>query len=218
MTIRLHGAALSPFVRKTRVFLAEKALEYEAVHVDPFNMPEQYSEINPLRRIPAMEYGNDCLADSAVICAYLEKRHPNPPLYPTAPADYAHALWIEKYADYEIAPNATFTVFRQRLLMPLVGKLCDEDRVQNVLRDRLPPLLDYLESQIEGKHWFAGDQLSIADIAVTSQFVNLAHGGEHIDAERWPALSAHVARVTARPSFATQVEKENRFVQSIRKS
>ncbi len=218
MTIKLHGAALSPFVRKTRVFLAEKGLEYQSVHVDPFNMPEQYSEINPLRRIPAMQYEDDCLADSAVICTYLERRHPNPALYPSAPADYAHALWIEKYADYEVAPNATFTVFRQRVLMGLVGKTCDENRVQDVLLNKLPPMMDYLESQIKGKDWFAGDQLSIADIAVASQFVNLAHGGEDIDALRWPALSAHVAKLIERPSFATQVEKENRFVQNIRKN
>ncbi|KAF0810188.1 transferase [Alcanivorax sp. S71-1-4] len=216
MSIKLHGAALSPFVRKARVALAEKGLAFESIHVDPFSSPEEYSALNPLRRIPAMEDGDKVLADSGVICAYLEKAYPDPPLYPTDAYDYARALWLEKYADYEVAPQATFGVFRNRIVMKLAGKPCDEDKVQKALTEKLPPLFDYLETQIQGRDWFAGDAFSIADIAVATQCVNLQHGGEQVDPARWPALAAHIAKVHQRPSFAKLIERESQFVAKVR--
>ena len=216
MSLILHGAALSPFVRKARVFLAEKNLEYKSVHVDPNNLPEGYEKLNPLRRIPTLEDGDRVLADSAVICAYLERKHPEPALYPTDDYQYARALWFEKYADYEIAMNATFAVFRNRVIMPLIGKPCDETKVARALNETLPPLFDYLESQIEGREWLAGDQLSVADIAIASQCVNFQHGGECVDAVRWPALAAYVEKLHARPSFAGLIERESKFVQGLR--
>src|SRR5690606_12499660 len=126
MSIKLHGAALSPFVRKTRVALAEICLAFESVHVDPFSSPAEYSALNPLRRIPAMEDGDKVLADLGVICAYLEKAYPEPPLYPADAYEYGRALWLEKYADYEVAPQATFGVFRNRIVMKLARKPCDD--------------------------------------------------------------------------------------------
>lgn len=216
MSIKLHGAALSPFVRKARVVLAEKGLAYEAVHVDPFNCPPEYSRLNPLRRIPALEDGDTVLADSGVICAYLDKAYPEQPLYPAGAAEYAHVLWLEKFADYELAPHTTFTVFRNRVLMPLLGKTSDEERIAKALSEKLPPLLDYLEEQIKGREWFVGEQLTVADIAVATQFANLQHGGEQVDADRWPALAAHVAKLLARPSFASLLERERGFVEKVR--
>lgn len=217
MTIKLYGAALSPFVRKTRVFLAEKDIPFESVHVDPFNAPEDYSNINPLRRIPAMEHDGRLLADSAVICAYLERAFPETPtLYPVDAADYAHALWLEKYADYELAPLTTFTVFRNRVIMKLMGKPSDEERIERALTEKLPPHFAYLESQIEGREWLAGPQFSIADIAVASQFANFAHGGEKLDPQQYPSLAAHVDKVLSRPSFSALLERENSFVAKLR--
>ena len=42
-------------------------------------------------------------ADSSVICAYLERIHPMPALYPMDPVEYAKALWFEEYGDSELA-------------------------------------------------------------------------------------------------------------------
>lgn len=215
MALKLYGAALSPFVRKTRVFLIEKGIEFEAVHVDPNSPPEDYARLNPLKRIPAMEDGDKVLADSAVICAYLERKHPEPSLYPDDDYEYARALWFEKYADYEIAMNCTFAIFRNRVVMRLLGKECDEDKVQKALTEKLPPLMDYLEREIEGKTFLAGDKLTVADIAMASQFVNLQHGGETVDQSRWPNMAAYIGRLHERPAFHQQIEKESGFVRKV---
>lgn len=218
MTYKLHGAALSPFVRKTRAFLLEKGQDYQAIHVDPFNIPPGYETLNPLKRIPALEDGDLKLADSAIICAYLEKKHPTPALYPATAYALARCLWFEKFADYEIAPHATFCVFRQRLLMPLFGKTCREEKVQEALTEKLPPLLDYLEKELGTQEFLAGNQFTVADIALASQWVNLEHGGEAIFLDAWPALKAHRDRLHARASFTQLLAGERRFVSQFQPS
>ncbi|MNM96050.1 Stringent starvation protein A [compost metagenome] len=131
MSITVFGAALSPFVRKVRLFLAEKGTDYQLENVQPFTPPEWYLELNPLGRIPAMRDGELTLADSSVICHYLEERNPElAPLCGEGAVARARVSWLEKYADYEVAPLSTFTVFRNRVLKPLMGKESDETAVQ----------------------------------------------------------------------------------------
>ena len=87
----LYGISASPFVRKVRVALAEKGIAYEHDPVVPMNVSAEYKKISPLGKVPAYKDGDRTLADSSVICAYLERVHPSPPLYPQGPEDYARA-------------------------------------------------------------------------------------------------------------------------------
>lgn len=215
MSMKLYGAILSPFVRKTRVVMALKGLEYEAVHVDPNNQPEGYADINPLLRIPALEVDGRYLADSAVICAYLEKSQPAPALYPTDAYQHARALWFEKYADYELSANCTFAVFRNRIVMRLLGKPCNDQAVNRALGEVLPGLFEYLDGELHGKTYLAGDQLSVADIAVASQLVNFRHAGETPDPARYPHLAAHAERMHALEPFAKTIEKESALLDKL---
>lgn len=212
MGITVYGAALSPFVRKVRVALAEKNLEYEHIHVDPFKKPEDYTKISPFGRIPALQDGDHTLADSGVICSYLDTKYPEPSLYPADPFLKARTLWFEKFGDYELAPVATFAVFRNRVVMRLLGQSCDEDQVENALNKKLPPLLDYLENEIGDNDYIVGDSLTVADIAIATHFVNLSLGGERIDSNRWPKSAAYVDRILSRPNFASLSEKEHSLV------
>lgn len=216
MPMKLYGAILSPFVRKTRMVLALKGLEYEPVHVDPNNMSENYQRINPLRRIPALEVDGQVLADSAVICAYLERSHPQPPLYPADdPYQYARTLWFEKYADYELGANCTFAVFRNRIVMPLLGKEGDQQQVDNALNNTLPALFDYLDQELADKEYLAGQRLTVADIALASQLVNFRHAGETVNAARHPNLAAHAQRIHALEPFARTIEKESALIDKL---
>lgn len=76
MSLVVFGAPLSPFVRKVRLFAAEKGFDYQLENINPFNQPDWYRELNPLRRVPAIRDGDFTLADSSVICHYLEDRDP----------------------------------------------------------------------------------------------------------------------------------------------
>lgn len=216
MDLKLYGAALSPFVRKTRVFMQEKGIPFEAIHVDPTNLPADFAQLNPLKRIPVLQHGDRVLADSAVICRYLESMFPENPLYPTDPYEQARCAWFEKFADYELGATCTFSVFRNRVLMPLIGRQGDEERVQKALTTGIPPLFAYLDQELAGKEYLLGERLTIADIALASQLVNFRHGGESVDASRFPHLAAFAQRLHARPTFAKSIEKESAFVEKVR--
>ncbi|MGK0392706.1 MAG: glutathione S-transferase [Alcanivorax borkumensis] len=215
MSIKLYGAALSPFVRKTRVALALKGIEFESVHIDPNAPPEGYEKISPMKRIPALEVDGQFLADSAAICAWMEKVHPEPALYPSDAMEMGQVIWLERFIDYDLAMRCTFAVFRNRVLMPLLGKECDEEKVQHALSTTIPPLFVYLEKTLEGREFLVGDNMTVADIALASQMVNFHHAGEQLDATTYPNLAAHIKRMHALPPFVQTIEKESGFIQKV---
>lgn len=211
MSLTVYGAPLSPFVRKLRVFLAEKGLEYQLEIITPFGQPQWYRELSPLGRIPALKDDDLAMADSSVICQYLEEKHRElPPLYGQTPAQRAQIRWLEKYADYELAPLTTFAVFRNRVLKPTMNQACDEASVQSALHDKLPPHFDYLEKTLGTADYFVDNSLSMADLAFACQLINLEHAGEQLDSQRWPALAALLQRVKARSSVAEVLPGEQR--------
>lgn len=212
MALTLYGAILSPFVRKIRIQLAEQAIPYELVPQMPSNQPDWYYEISPMGRIPAIKDGDLTLADSAVIAQYLQDTRNGPSLYGNNPAEAAKVRWFEKYADYELAPLATFTVFRNRIVFPASGKACDETLVKRAVTEGLPPLFDYLEAQLGERMYLVGDQFSMADIAVCSQLISMAHAGELIDEYKWPGLSSLLSRVTARSSASDLLPQEHQLI------
>lgn len=212
MSLTLFGAPLSPFVRKARLCLLEKGLDYQLEMVMPFTPPEWYLQLNPLGRIPAFKDGELCLADSSVICQYLEETYEQTTrLYGANAVERAQIRWLEKYADYELAPLTTFGIFRNRVLKPSSGHACNEESVQAALKEKLPPHFDYLERQLGDKSYFVGNQLSMADIAFACQLINMEHGGELIDGDRWPALAAHFARLKGLASVQSVLPGEQRM-------
>ncbi len=215
MSITLYGASLSPFVRKVRVVLAEKNLPYEHVQIDPNRKPDDYYQISPFGRIPALRDGDNVMADSAVICTYLDAQYPAISLTYSDPFLKARVAWFEKFGDYELGPVMTFGVFRNRVVMRLIGKPCDESLVARNLNEKLPPLLEYLEANVPESGFIVGEKLTVADIAIATHFVNLSLGGEQVDASLWPKSSAYAKRILSRPSFAPLVEKEHGFVEKL---
>ncbi|MFR0688069.1 glutathione S-transferase family protein [Enterobacterales bacterium AE_CKDN230030158-1A_HGKHYDSX7] len=216
MSLVVFGAPLSPFVRKVRLFAAEKGIDYQLENVNPFNQPDWYRDLNPLRRVPAIRDGDFTLADSSVICHYLEDRDAQrAPLCGDNAEARARINWLEKYADYELGPLTTFTVFRNRLLKPLMGKVCDEVAVKGAMQEKLPEHFDYLEKCLGEQQWFVDDRFSLADIAIACQLVNLRHGEEALDAQRWPKLAAHFERTLARPALAEIVQGELQIIAKI---
>jgi glutathione S-transferase len=208
MAFKIIGAGLSPFVRKARVFFAEKGIAYDHEPLIPFNPPPDYKRKSPLGKIPCLEHDGRFLPDSSVICAYVEKLQPQPPLYPTDPWDYAEALWLEEWADGALVANAMAPIFQERVLKKLFRNPPDEERLAKARDEVLPGYLDYLEERVGDAPYLVGGRFTIADIAVASPFVNLLHAGVSVDAKRWPKLAAYLERVLARPSFKALIEED----------
>ncbi len=212
MALVIYGLSASPFVRKVRVFLAEKGVEYTLEQINIFPAPDWFKEISPLKRIPVLRDTDrpepNTIADSSAICAYAEQAFQNTPLYPADGFARGHACWLEEYADTEMANAVGMGVFRPVALATLMGKEPDPAAAEKAMAERMPAIFDYLTTQLGDGEFLAGDAFSIADIAVATQFVNLQHAGYKPDASRWPQLSAYLARIHARPSFKALIEEE----------
>ncbi|MCJ2053531.1 glutathione S-transferase family protein [Methylobacterium sp. J-070] len=196
----VYGTGYSPFVRKVLVSLVEKDVPYEHRPV-MFHAPDpDFQAASPLGKIPAIEDDGFRLADSSAILWYLERKHPNPALAPADPQALGRATWFDKFGDTELFPKL-IVPFVERVLKPnMMGQPTDEAAVSRALDKDLPPLFDYLESQISGAY-LAGEAFSIADISITTGFFNFRVAGAAIDAQRWPKLATYIAETMERPSF-----------------
>lgn len=212
MTITLHGAPLSPFVRKVRVVLAEKQLEYKIDPISPFAPPAEFEKLSPLKRIPVLRDDSEgpdaTIADSSAICGYLEKKYPTPALYPSQAFAYGQALWFEEYADSDFITATGLGMFRPVVVNKLMKQTPDMDLARDTWDTKVPRFLNYYEGHLRGRSYFVGDSFTIADIAVASPFVNVAHAGFAPDESKYPNLVRFLKTVLARPSFAACVTHE----------
>jgi glutathione S-transferase len=205
----LHGVNLSPFVRKVRVYMAEKGLPYDHVPVIPMNVSDEYRKLSPLGKIPAYQDGEFVISDSSVICAYLERINPKPPLYPADPQAYARALWFEEYGDGGMQPVIGNSIFFPVVIAPkYFNRPADMEGAQKAMKEQMPRFFDYLEGQLGDGEYLVGPSLTIGDIGICSPLVTLRHAGFDVDAKKWPALRRYVDRIHARPSFKPLIEEE----------
>ncbi|MFN4229872.1 glutathione S-transferase family protein [Parvibaculum sp.] len=206
MTLTVYGASLSPFVRKARVFLAEKGEAYKLEQVNIFPPPDWFLEISPLKRIPVLRDENEgaeaTLPDSSAICGYLEKKFPAPALYPADAFAFGKALWYEEYADSDLAGNVGMGTFRPMVVNRMMGREADRETAEKTMAEKLPRNFDYFEKEIGSKTYLVADSFSIADISLATHFVNLAHAGFRPDEKTWPNLTRYLGGFRAGRSFA----------------
>jgi len=213
MSLVLYGAPLSPFVRKADALLREKGVEFELQSVNIMPMPDWFKEISPARRIPVLRdtsIGADgtlgTIPDSSAICAFLERKFPEPALYPSDPYLHGRAVWIEEFCDSELAVNVGMGIFRPIQFARFQGKEPDVATAKKTYAERLPRQLDYLEGEIDGRDWLVGDALSIADLALACQLVQFELVAGAPDAARWPSVAGHLERMKKRASFEPCLE------------
>lgn len=202
------GSFVSPYVRKVLVALDIKGVDYDIDPIVPFYGNERFSQWSPLRRVPVLRDDAVTLADSSVICQYLEDRYPEPRLYPADVAARAEARWLEEFADSRMGDVIIWRLFNQIAIGPAVwGRPADPALVRKTIDEDIPSVLDYLEGIAPADGFLHGSP-SIANISIATFFRNAAFARFSIDAARWPRTAAFVARTLALPSFAKLVPFE----------
>jgi glutathione S-transferase len=208
----LFGAPVSPFVRKVMAFAAEKGLDLPLTPVGLGDPNPDFLAASPFKKMPAFIDGDFKISDSTAIITYLEAKHPEPALIPADPADRARVIWFDEFAD-TILTGAAGPIFFNRIVAPkFLGQPGDQAVADKAEAEALPPVLDYLEGVIPASGFLVGDALSLADIAVASPFVNARHAGVTIDAAKYPKLTAWIAAMHARPSFAEWIRRETKML------
>ena len=207
--MKLYGHRGSPFVRKAIVVLEEKGLRYESVELTsvPGRKSPELLELHPLGKIPVLRDGDVVVPDSSVVCAYLEKKHPRPALYPDEPADLARALFLEEYSDTRLFEVLSGILFERVVKPNVMGQPPDEARVEQLFQKELPPVLDYLESQLRDGATTLLPRFSVADAAIGGQLATLTLSGLAIDARRWPRGARYHEALRSRPSFVSAMAR-----------
>jgi glutathione S-transferase len=203
----VYGNTLSPFVRKTLAFAAEKGIEVELVQAGMGAGPPEFKLASPFGKMPGFKDGDFLISDSTAIITYLEAKKPDPNLIPAEPQARARTIWFEEFAD-TIAGACVGKVFFNRVVAKLIGREGDMAAADEAERVEFPVLVDYLESVVPASGFLVEDRLTLADIAVASPFVNLGHAGCPVNPATHPKAAAYIDAILARPSYAGMVAKE----------
>jgi glutathione S-transferase len=212
--VKIIGSYISPYVRKVLVVLHLKGVGYEIDPIIPFMGDERFSKLSPLRRIPVLIDDQVTLADSTVICEYLQDRYPTPALYPHDIVHRARARWLEEFADTRMGDVFIWQLFNQVAINPFVwGQKTDEVALKKTLSEDIPQVLDYLEAALPADGFLFGE-VSVADISIAVFFRNAAFARFQTDAARWPRTAGFVKRMHALDCFARLTPFEDRMIRT----
>lgn len=202
--MKLIGALTSPYVRKVRVVMAEKKLEYEFVLENVWSAESLIGESNPLGKVPCLVMeGSEALHDSRVIVEYLDTLSPVGKLIPSVGRERAEVKTWEALADGLLDASLL-----ARLEATWAGRT-DAERSQAWIDRQLGKVHAALRAMSQGladKSYCVGIQLSLADISVGCALGYLDFRFPQID---WrsphPNLTKLHEKLMQRPSFADTV-------------
>jgi glutathione S-transferase len=201
MTIIVHHLNNS---RSQRVLwmLEELGLPYEIRRYqrDAKTMlaPPELRRVHPLGKSPILEDDGRTIVETGAICDYLVDKADGrlgPPPHLEGMLRYRQFL---HYAEGSVMPPLLVLLVVNRI--PLFGKTAAK-RIQPMIDVHL----DYVESELAQRPWFAGDEISAADIMMSFP-LEAARSRAGLGPSR-PATIAWLDKIHARPAYQTALEK-----------
>ena len=204
LPMKLIGSSSSPYVRKVRIVMAEKKLDYNYVTDNVWSADTNIGESNPLGKVPCLIMeGAEALFDSRVIVEYLDTLSPVGKLIPTVGRERAEVKTWEALADGVLDAAVT-----ARLEATWDGRT-KAQRSQVWIDRQLNKVQASLKAMSKGlgeKPFCAGIHLSLADIAVGCALGYLEFRFEQITwRSDFPNLARLQDKLMLRPSFADTV-------------
>ena len=208
--LTLYDCATAPSPRRARIFLAEKGLDHATVPVDlktGEQLGDAYLALNPQGTVPALRTDDGLLlTDNAAIAAWLEARHPEPPLLGRTPQEKAEiASWnwrmeFEGLLAVAEALRNSAPAMAGRALPGPVGYAQIPALAERGLA-RVAQFFDTLNVRLDGRDFIAAGAFSVADITavVTVDFARIVRRQPE---ERHAHLRRWRARMAERPSMA----------------
>ena len=197
--MKLIGSTSSPYVRKVRVVMAEKKLDYQFVAEDVW-ASDAILASNPLGKVPCLVMeGGEAVFDSRVIVEYLDARSPLARLIPEPIRERIEVRTWEALADGLID-----CAILARLEASWPGRAEGERSQAWIDRQtsRMHSALAAVSKGLGDKPWCTGIHMTLADIAVGCA---LGYLGFRFPAIDWRADHANLGRLAdklfARHSF-----------------
>lgn len=198
--MKLLGSSSSPYVRKVRVVMVEKKLDYVFVPEDVWAAQTSIAEVNPLGKVPCLLMeGGEALFDSRVIVEYLDTLSPVGKLIPAVGRERAEIKTWEALAD-----GLLDAAILARLEATWGGRT-EAQRSQAWIDRQLDKVHASVKAMSLGlgeKPFCAGIHLSLADIAVGCALGYLDFRFAEIDWRTdYPNLHKLHDKLMLRPSF-----------------
>jgi glutathione S-transferase len=162
--MKLIGAITSPYVRKVRVVMAEKKLDYQFVSEDVWSEQTRIQESNPLGKVPCLIMeGGEAVFDSRVIVEYLDTLSPVGKLIPAGGRERAEVKTWEALAD-----GLLDAAILARLESVWTGRTDAQRSPAWIDRqlDKVQQSLRAMSGGLGDKPFCSGIHLSLSDIAV----------------------------------------------------
>ena len=197
----LYHLPLSPHARKVRLVLAEKRLPFELRVEKTWERREAYLSLNPASTVPTLEEDNGLVvADSTVICEYLDEAYPDVSLMGQTLAERVEVRRLAAWFDGKFGREVTENLLGEKHMRRLTGRGNPEPAAIRTGYAALRYHLDYIGWLAETRKWLAGSVLSLADFAAAAHLSSLDFIGD-VDWSLSPAAKEWYARVKSRPSF-----------------
>jgi len=202
--MKLLGSLTSPFVRKARVVLAEKKIEYTFEQDNPWDEKSRVPDANPLGKVPVLILEDDStLFDSRVIVEFLDGVSPISRLIPAGNREKIEVKRWEALADGVLDAAVAVVLERRR-----PSKQRSEPTVKRQM-DKIERGLAVMARDLGDKPWCTGNAFTLADIACG---VALGYLDFRYDSYDWRVLHQNLAKLATklaeRPSFADTVPHE----------
>ncbi len=197
--MKLIGALTSPYVRKVRIVMAEKKLDYQFELEDVW-ASDAIVKSNPLGKVPCLVLeGGEAIFDSRVIVEYLDTRSPVSRLIPEASRERTEVRTWESLAD-----GLLDAAILARLEQTWSGRAEGERSQAWVDRQlgKIDACLGAFSTGLADKPWCVGIHMTLADIAVGCALGYLDFRFPQIAWRRvHPRLTRLADKLNARQSF-----------------
>ena len=205
MTLKLYAHPFSSYCQKVLMALYENATPFEMRLVADEASNAELAALWPIKRFPVLVDGAQTIPEASIIIEHLQINHPGPVrLIPDDPQAALRVRLMDRFFDNYIATPQQKLVFDS---MRAEGEH-DPVGVANA-KAMLETAYAWLDGELAGREWSAGDAFSLADCSAAPQLF-YADWTHEIDA-RFTHLKAYRARLLARPSFARAVNEARPF-------
>ena len=195
--------------------LEELGLSYEVrlyKREPTMQAPASLRAVHPLGKSPVISDGEVTMAESGAILEYLVETHGNGRFVPApgTPERLRYRYFLH-YAEGSLMPLLFMKLVFNRLpervpwAMRPVAKAISSGADQTLLTPQISNHFAFLESELSGRDWFAGNDFTAADIQMS--FPIEAAAARAALGDKLPRLKDFVARLQARPAYKRALEK-----------